>query len=126
MSKISLEMLNQTVSLLTLAMENAHQQGKDMQADQIASIEGRLRNIASDATVENTLPAHGSVTRDPGFQHLIKISQEKSRAEGLAYQEDKNMVIQSMSHGGMSDVEIARQMGMTTEEVALITRLGRR
>jgi hypothetical protein len=36
---------------------------------------------------------------------------------------DRNMIIQAMAAGGMTDLDIARQMGMTREEVGLIVRL---
>jgi DNA-binding CsgD family transcriptional regulator len=57
---------------------------------------------------------------------MLDIKQQQSTSSSSAYDQDRNRVIQSMASGGMDPLEIARQMGMTREEVDMVIRLGRR
>jgi hypothetical protein len=126
MSKISSEMLHQTLNVISMARENALHQGKDQEANTIAPVEDRLRSIVTESTSEDNKPGLTSELKGSEFQYLLNKTNEKITPTPRGFDQDKNRVIQSMSMGGMTLVEIARQMGMTTEEVAIVAQLGRR
>lgn len=127
MSKVSSEMLSQTLRMISLARQSALSQGKEQEAEKIAPVENKLRNIVT-RTDEEKLPAPGSATlKGADFQHMLEVKQNQNAVKSQsAYDQDRNQIVQSMASGGMSEMEIARQMGMTQEEVEMIVKLGRR
>ena len=61
------------------------------------------------------------------FQNLLAIKQERIAASPeISSALDRNQVISAMADGGMANIEIARQMGVSREEVQLVITLGRR
>jgi len=126
MSKVSSEMLNQTLRMISLARQSAVNQGKTNQAEQIAPVENKLRRIVTDQGENGPQRVGSSTLRGGDFQRMLDIKQQQSTSSSSAYDQDRNGVIQSMASGGMDPLEIARQMGMTREEVDMVIRLGRR
>jgi hypothetical protein len=126
MSKVSSEMLNQTLRMISLARQSAVDQGKTNQAEQIAPVENKLRRIVTDQAGSGPPSVGSSTLRGSDFQRMLDIKQQQNTASPASFDQDRNGVIQSMASGGMDPVEIARQMGMTREEVDMVIRLGRR
>lgn len=126
MSKVSSEMLNQTLRMIALARKSALDQGKTNQADQMAPVENKLRTIATDQGGSGPAAVGSSVMRGGDFQRMLEVKQQQEPQNASSYDQDRNGIIQSMAAGGMKAMEIARQMGMTREEVDMVVRLGRR
>ncbi len=126
MSEISSDMLHNTLQMISLARQSAVNQGENQKAEMIAPVEERLRNIVEPSRIESEVPVSSPVERDAGFQHMLKIKEQNQTANHPGYDQDRNHIIQSMAAAGMSEVEIARQMGITSEEVEIVVQLGRR
>lgn len=127
MSKISSEMLNQTLQLISLTRQTALEQGKAQEAEKMAPVENKLRGIAADAEQERPRGRGTSALRGSDFQRLLAIKEGEGSGESKTnYDQDRNRVIQSMASGGMTALDIARQMGMTSEEVEMVVSLGRK
>jgi hypothetical protein len=150
MTKIASDLLNDTLSLVQLARETALQRGNQAQAERLAPVADNLRSLVHTARRPGGEPASavstakvasapaGAASADAArpnptagvmgqsdFQTLLQTVQaaQPLRSAPAAGVSDRNQVVQSMASAGMADAEIARQMGMTRDEVRLIQRL---
>ena len=59
------------------------------------------------------------------FQTLLAVAQAKTSAQSAPNNgaSDRNGIIKAMADGNMSDLDIARQMGMTRDEVRMVLNL---
>jgi len=132
MTRISSVLLDDTLKLIQLARETARIQGQSNQAEQLKPLVEQLKTLTSDAreikSNNSTAPA-GGVLQQNDFKTLLSKIQNHSSSptpavSGIAPQsgERSHMVI-AMASGGMSHLDIARQMGMTLEEVNNIVTL---
>lgn len=126
MSEISSDMLQNTLQMISLARQSAVNQGQNQKAEMIAPVEERLRKIVEPPRENTGMPAAAPVARDTGFQHLLAVKAQQQTTPSAGYDQDRNHIIQSMAAAGMSAVEIARQMGITSEEVDIVVQLSRR
>jgi hypothetical protein len=134
MSKTSPVLLNDTLNLIQLARETARLQGKQVQAEQLKPVADGLRDLISNApgkvgSPQPQKPARpssgGSETSQPDFQALLSAVSRIRPASSLAPSgQERAQIVQAMVSGGMSQLEIARQMGMTREEIGLILQIG--
>jgi DNA-binding CsgD family transcriptional regulator len=126
MANISSEMLHNTLHVLSLARQTAINQGKEQEADQIAPVENRLRHLVDQSAEVDQPEAAAPLLRNSDFQHLLEVKRKSGPSHPTGGEQDRNQIIQSMASAGMSEMEIARQMGMTSEEVEMIVKLSRR
>ncbi len=138
MSRTTPVLLNDTLNLIQLARETARLQGKQAQAEQLKPVVDGLRDLASGgaAKTPGASPAAakqkaarpapvGSETSQPDFKTLLSaVSRTGSTPLQPTSAQDRLQIVQAMASGGMSEVEIARQMGMTREEIGLILQIG--
>jgi hypothetical protein len=104
MMRITSSLLTDTLNVITLARETALARGGQAQAERLTPVVEGLRSLASAA------PAAPVASGAPAALNVAP-------SDSLA---DKAAVITAMSAGGMGDVDISRQLGMTREEVQLM------
>ncbi len=126
MANISSQMLHNTLQVLSLARQTAIDQGKAQEADQIAPVENRLRHLVDQSAEVDRPEAAAPLLKNSDFQHLLEVKRQAGPSHPTGGEQDRNQIIQSMASAGMSEMEIARQMGMTSEEVEMIVKLSRR
>lgn len=117
--------LEDTLKLVQLVRETALAKGHETQAKQLGPVLEEMQSIA--AAARKSAPAAPPQKGDMGqedFQALLKISQSRASAEqahsSMNSAMERNRLMQAMAAGSMSDVEIARQFGVTREEVRLV------
>ena len=128
MPEIAPRMLNDTLNLVMLAREAALAEGRQTQAQRLSPVVDGLRSLASGAasarpaaTTTNTPPAVVGPLANPEFRSLLAAAQSAPLAGGTASSAvDRGLVASAMSAGGMPEVDIARQLGVSREEVRLM------
>ena len=123
--KVSLE---DTYNLIQLMRETALARGQTDQAEKLSPVATEMRELVKNnratpvAAPASTAPS--GVFAQSDFQKLLEISQDKSSqtksGDPVAAINDRNRLISAMSSADMSDLDIAKQMGMTREEVNLV------
>jgi hypothetical protein len=109
MSRITPDLLSDTLNLVALAREAALAKGRPAKAEALKPAEEGLRAAAQTAATPS------AARLDDGLQALLTARQ----AAPVADQRDRLSLAQAMSAGGMADLDIARQLGATREEVQL-------
>jgi hypothetical protein len=131
MTKITPNLLNDTYNLVQLARETARIQGQQTKADRLTPLVDGLRGLVSEAKESKPAPVTSDMMAQSDFQTLLKAVQTTSKTPDQsvsAYtssKADRNQVMLAMASGGMTDVDIARQMGMTRDEVRLVMSIHR-
>lgn len=117
MSRITPNLLNDTLNVITLARETALARGGQAQAERLAPVVEQLRDIAA-RDAGPAAPA-GVLAQDE-FQTLLAAAQAAPAGAQAASAVDRGQVASAMSAGGMGEVDIARHLGLTREEVRLL------
>jgi hypothetical protein len=139
MTIITDNLLNDTLKLVQLARETAQVRGQTKQADLLTPVADNLQSLA---TSSNQAKATNSVSSAPkaeasseilaqgDFKTLLSLVQNKGNATSNPVSQifssssnDRNRVISAMVDGGMSVLDISRQMGMTRDEVQMYISL---
>jgi hypothetical protein len=129
MTKILPNMLNDTLNLVALARETALARGDQARAEKLAPLVDDLRHLV--AGVQQPGPSSpaqftGPLAQDD-FQTLLRAAQSvEPSPKGVAAPLERNQVAAAMAAGGMPDVDIARQLGITREEVRMLLSLNQR
>jgi len=125
MNSVNRVSLEDTLKLIQLVRETALAKGREAQAKQLAPVMEEMQQLV--ATTKKNQPGAPQPKGDLGqedFQTLLKISQARASAEpantSVSSVMERNHLMQAMSAGSMSDIEIARQFGVTREEVRLV------
>jgi hypothetical protein len=138
MNLISSDLLNDTFHLIQLARETARSQGKAEQAERLAPIVDNLRTLVSEAretktSIPTTASSPSGLLAQDDFRTLLSAIQGRSldgptslTPGSFASPLERNGLILAMAAGGMSEVDIARQNGMTRDEVQLILSVNRK
>ncbi len=127
--KVSLE---DTLYLVQMMRETALARGQKAQANRLTPVESEMRGLVSTSRQAPAAPAAPSSTAAPAsgilgqsdFKKLLEVSQ--SRASGAqpvsntSAALERNRMIQAMSDANMSEIDIARQFGVTRDEVRLV------
>lgn len=127
MEKISSTLLNDTLKLVQLARETARVQGSQQQAEKLEPVVEKLQNLVNDKGTK-TSSATGIMAQSD-FQILLNASQTKSTdqvstgSSSISAVEDRNRMVGAMSAGGMNDIDVARQLGMTRDEVRMVLNM---
>jgi len=133
MSEIAPRLLNDTLNLVMLAREAALAAGRQNQAQRLAPVVEGLRTLAGGVSTV-TAPAQPTTSVPAGtfgplasseFHSLLAAAQSVPLAGGTApggatSAVDRSLVAGAMSAGGMPEVDIARQLGVSREEVRLM------
>lgn len=121
MEKIQNNLLSDTLNLVQLARETARIRGSQQQAEKLTPVVSQLKTLVTQQSAAMSSEPTGILAQDD-FQSLLSI--EKKAGSGMmADARERNQVILSMASGGMTDVDIARQMGMPRDEVRMVVNL---
>lgn len=119
MTRITDGLLMDTLNLVALAREAALARGDHERANRLAPVEQGLQSVVA----RNQSPAAGSrphgVLAEEGFRTLLQLAQAEREA-GVPGGDDRRSLAAAMAAGGMSEVDIARHLGVTREEVRLL------
>ncbi len=121
-------LLSDTLNMVTLARETALVLGKNNQANKLTPVVEELRTAVT--TAKNpSVPAEATgIMAQSDFQTLLNVAQKSTPSErsipslGIS---ERNMIVKAMAEGSMPDVDIARQLGMTRDEVNLVLNMGK-
>jgi hypothetical protein len=128
MSNTIPSLLSDTLNMVTLARETALVLGKDNQAKKLTPVVEELRSVVSTAKNPVTTSDTSGVMAQSDFQTLLSAAQKTTPTErnipslGIS---ERNMIVKAMAEGNMQDVDIARQLGMTRDEVNLVLNMGK-
>ena len=126
MSSITPRLLNDTLNLITLARETALARGQESQAARLTSVVDGLREVTREAvtpaqTSDERQPTATGVLAASGFQALLAATHSPLTSSSSASSASaRGLVAAAMAAGGMPEVDIARQLGITREEVRLM------
>ncbi len=146
MSKITPGLLNDTLNLIQLARETALAQGKATQAERLSPVVNKMRNLVTSAHEPQTtsLASNGSKTTPPvaqpmgastptgvftrtDFHTLLEAARTPaSTAVKQASASERGQMVVAMAAGNMNELAIARQLGMTRDEVRLILNVAQK
>jgi hypothetical protein len=129
MEKISPTLLNDTLRLVQLARETAKLQGSQQQAEKLEPVVEKLQTLVNKDKPQKT-PAPTGILGQSDFQTMLNVTRSKpteqsasTSAPSASSIEDRNRMVGAMSSGGMNDVDIARQLGMTRDEVRMVINI---
>jgi len=124
MSSIPQVSLEDTYTLMQLVRETALAKGRTEQADQLTPVVNEMRSVVSSARTTSSVPASTGVLGQADFKQLLEISQEKVNAaeanQNSVSITERNRLVKAMASAEMSSLDIARQMGMSREEVDMV------
>lgn len=117
-------MLTDTLSLVQLARESALALGKKAEAQKLTPVVDNLRTLVStqQETTPQPIPASSVMAQDD-FKTLLNAARSSTPGQHPAASvstSERHLMVNAMAAGNMSNVDIARQMGISQEEVALI------
>lgn len=117
-------LLNDTLSLIQLARETALVQGKREQADRFTPVVADLRTLVASSREPKGSPPVSGLLAQEDFQTLLEAtSSAPPRPAFSSAVADRNQMVAAMAAGGMSEIDIARQLGMTRDEVRLVLNI---
>jgi transcriptional regulator with GAF, ATPase, and Fis domain len=122
-------LLHDTLNLVQLARESALVQGKAKQADKLTPVVDDLKNMIQTSDQLKPPSASGGVLMQSDFRKLLdaaKTVTSNSRISTATNIAERNQMVRAMAGSNMLEVDIARQLGMTREEVRMITSLSSR
>ena len=136
-------LLSDTLNLVSLARETALTMGKTSQAKKLTPVVEELRSAVTSAknpsqlssanssitsvnSTDSAEPTSSSVFSQSDFQKLLSAATNSNPSERTIPALDiseRNSIVKAMAAGKMTDVDIARQLGMTRDEVRLVINL---
>lgn len=122
-------LLNDTYNLVQLARESAIVQGKASQASKLSPVVDDLKELVKTSSQPAISASPTGIFGQSDFQKLLDAartvpgSQKSTSITNIA---ERNQMVRAMNASNMMDVDIARQLGMTREEVRMITSLSAR
>lgn len=128
MTDISNVTLENTFYLVQLMHETALSKGLKTQVSCLDPIKEKMQNIMVNNVSSQSEPSSSSgIVTQGDFRRLLEISRAKDPAGKDTDSSDKiierNELIKAMAAGKMPDVEIARLMEITREEVRLVLNI---
>jgi hypothetical protein len=129
LTQISNSLLNDTLTLAALARETALARGSQAQAEKLDPVVKGLRSLVVAAqapeaeqpattVTESALPPAGGVLAGSDFQALLAARDGAPANSDTSA--DRLQAARAMLSGGMSEVDIARSLGITREEVQIL------
>jgi hypothetical protein len=126
-SKITSDLLYDTLNVIQLARETAISHGKAAQAERLAPVADNLRDLVASSRQASSPASSADLMSQPELRFLLSRSSERSAPtlNRSTPASETHGVIQAMSAGGMNDLDIARHVGMTREEIHLVLSMNR-
>jgi hypothetical protein len=121
--KVSLE---DTLYLVQLARETALAQGRQSQANKLGPVMDEMRGLVSTShQAQPAAPTSKGMLAQTDFKKLLDVTQSRtnlaqSTSNSASSAMERNRLVSAMSAADMSDLDIARQLGMSREEVRLV------
>lgn len=122
-------LLKDTYDLVQLARETALAQGKTSQASKLTPVVDDLKDLVKTSSQPKTVASPAGVFGQSDFQTLLNAAKAvpgSQRSMNITNVAERNQMVRAMTASNMLDVDIARQLGMTREEVRMITSLSAR
>ncbi len=125
--RVSNSLLEDTLSLVSLAREAARARGIEEQAQRLSPVVDELRSLVDvKNAAEPVSPSASADLAGADFKHMLEKMNGSEPVSPLAEApQAKNHVVLAMAEGGMSELDIARYMGVSREEVRLILNVSR-
>jgi hypothetical protein len=127
MTSITPTLLNDTLSLIQLARETARNQGKEAQVERLSPLVDGLRNAVSEA---RDVKSSATMLNQDGFKTLLNAvdapapkSPSASASGMVSSPAERSQMVWMMAEGGMKDIDIARHLGITRDDVQLVLSL---
>lgn len=122
MDRIQSNLLNDTLNLVQLARETARLQGSESKAEKLSPVVNQLQSLVTNEQTRTPVEPTGIMAQND-FQTLLSVPQAKTAEPTSPTINERNQMISSLALGGMNEVDIARQMGMTRDEVRMFLNL---
>jgi DNA-binding NarL/FixJ family response regulator len=133
MTRITTDLLNDTYNVVQLARETARLQGQAGQAERLQPLVDGLHSLLTGPAAAAAPAARPSseLLAQNDFRALLNAVSSVSAADGANAAAsrpaqpaaERSQLVLAMSAGGMTEVEIARQMGVSREEIHLMIHL---
>jgi hypothetical protein len=123
--KMSASLLSDTLNLVQLARETARVRGNQGKAEKLGPVVEQLQTLVKDGPVIKA-PQSPGILGQSDFQALLSVGASKNTNAtnlGSRANDERRQVVTAMADGGMNEIDIARQMGMTRDEVQLVLNL---
>ncbi len=121
---IQFPMLNDTINFISLAREVALDHGEKEKAERLTKVISHLQQIiASTSEVKQNSSNQSPIDPKNFSDTLTQIQQITHIPQGINSINERTRAILTMSAGGMTEIEIAKQLGISQEEVSLTLRL---
>ena len=125
MNNIQRVSLQDTLNLIQLVRETALSKGRQAQAESLQPVVEEMRELVEKNHQVSVPPAPvGGIMAQTDFRKLLDISQARSampvESSPAAAVNDRNRLVAAMAAADMPEVDIARQLGLTREEVRLV------
>jgi hypothetical protein len=125
--KITSGLLDDTLNLIQLARETALAKGNEEQANRLSPVVNDLKNLVATSRDPSAAKSTGGLMEQNDFKTLLNAAKvEPAQKSSGPTPAERNKMVMAMSAGNMSDIDIARQLGMTREEVRMIVSVGRK
>lgn len=115
-------MLNDTLSFISLAREVALDRGDYERAQRLEKVIHQLQQVAVQTSHKPSNPPQELPSRSENTSFPTSPLQ-RIYEPGIPTINDRNRMVLTMTAGGMSEVEIAKQLGITLEEVRIVLKL---
>jgi DNA-binding NarL/FixJ family response regulator len=121
---INSNLLSDTLNVVQIAQETALRRGNDVQANKMQPVVDKLRSILtqerSAAPIEPS-----SEMKESSFKTLMALKEQQ--VDGTISSnmpvEEKHKIVTALASGGMSETDIAKQLGVARDEVRMIVNL---
>lgn len=125
--KVSLE---DSLYVLQLARETALARNRQAQAERMNPVVEQMRGLVANANQSPTTAPSTGVMGQSDFKALLNVAasrtNEERATEATSSVAERNRLVGAMAQANMSEVDIARQFGMSREEVRLILNVQQR
>jgi transcription initiation factor IIE alpha subunit len=121
---INTNLLSDTLNVVQIAQETSLRRGNEVQANKMQPVVDKLRSILtkerSAAPIEPS-----SELKESSFKTLMALKEQN--LDGLISSkmpvEEKHQIVTALASGGMSETDIAKQLGVARDEVRMIVNL---
>lgn len=116
-------LMNDTLHLMQLAQETARRSGNMQQADKLDPVVNQFKELINREMESASMDAASGDTSTSFHKILSTSNGVQNQRNAQLSLNDRNRMITSLSEGGMSDVQIARELNITRDEVRLVINL---
>ena len=124
MTRINSGLLTDTLNLVQLARETALAKGKQEQAQRLNPVVEELKTLATSSRPAAQPAAPSGTMAQNDFRTLLNVANQTPaqsfQAAPAVGGSDRNRMILAMSSADMKEIDIARQMGITLDEVRMV------